>query len=436
MTRHLALSALVHGSGGHIAGWRHPEAYAAGQLDFAFHAELARLLERGRFDAFFVADVVAIWGHQLDSLSRTGRAEHFEPLTLLSALSTVTSHIGLVGTATTTYHEPYHIARKFASLDHLSHGRAGWNIVTSVVPLEAANFGRAEHLDHTLRYRRADEFVDVVRQLWDSFSDKAVVRDVAGARYYDPDQLRPPEHHGEHFRVRGPLNISRPPQGHPVLFQAGSSETGQDFAARHGEVLFTAQPDLAAAQAFSTGIKARVTAAGRDPGQVRVWPLLSPLVAGTEAAARRKVAELDDLLHDDVARRLVQDNIGDVDLTGYPVDGPLPEIPESNRSKSRRDLLLGMARRDDLTIRQLARRFSGGSIVAGTPEQLADRMQEWFTSGAADGFTVSFPYFPGPAIDFVQQVVPILRRRGLVPDGYHGTTLRENLGLARPEVSR
>ncbi|WP_410585927.1 LLM class flavin-dependent oxidoreductase [Amycolatopsis sp. lyj-23] len=297
MTRFLALGALVDGSGG--------------RLDFAFHAELARLLERGRFDAFFAAD---------------DRAEQFEPLSLLSALSTVTSHIGLVGTAATTDHEPFHIARKFASLDHLSHGRAGWNP------------GPGE--DH----RRADEFVDVVRQLWDSFSDQAMIRDVAGARYYDPDQLRTPEHHGEHFRVRGPLTISRPPQGHPVVFVTG---TDPGFAARHGDVFLVARPDAATA----TAIRAAVEAAGRNPAQIRVWAPLSPL-------------------------------------------------------------------------------------EAGPPEQLADRMQQWFTEGAADGFTVSFPHLPGPAIDFVQQVVPILRRRGLVPDGYHGKTLRENLGLARPEVSR
>ncbi|WP_410614506.1 LLM class flavin-dependent oxidoreductase [Amycolatopsis sp. lyj-109] len=290
MTRFLALSAQVDGSADH---------------DFAVQAELARLFERGRFDAVFV----------------TGTAAAGEPLSVLSALSTVTSHIGLVGTAGTTDHEPYHLARKFASLDHLSHGRAGW------------------HADPGPDHGRAAEFTDVVRQLWDSFSDRAVVRDVAGARYYDPDQLRAPEHRGEHFRVRGPLNISRPPQGHPVLFVTDAPGT---FAARHGEVFRTADPDA--------GIKARVAAAGRDPGQVRVWLSLPPL--------------------------------------------------------------------------------------AGTPERIADRLQEWFTSGAADGFTVSFPELPGPAVDFVRQVVPILRRRGLVPDGYHGRTLRENLGLARPEVSR
>ncbi|MFJ9249135.1 LLM class flavin-dependent oxidoreductase [Streptomyces sp. NPDC101776] len=430
--RRLTLGALVDGSGGHIAGWRHPDARPDGQLDFAFHADLARTLERGRFDALFVADVVAIWGHQLDSLSRTGRAEHFEPLTLLAALSLVTEHIGLAATATTTYNHPFHIARKFASLDHISGGRAGWNVVTSVVPLEAANFGRDSHLEHELRYRRADEFVQVVKGLWDSFDDQAVVRDKESGRYYDPAGLHTPHHRGEHFTVRGPLNISRPPQGHPVLFQAGSSATGREFAARHGEVLFTTQHEIGAAQDFYADVKARAAGFGRDPDHVLVWPGLTPLVAATETEARRRLAELQDLIHDDVARRLVQDNIGDLDLTGYPVDAPLPDIPDTNRSKSRRELLLKLAHDEKLTIRQLAHRFAAGSAVAGTPEQIADHIETWFHARAADGFNISFPYLPGPADDFVDHVVPLLQRRGLLRTEYEGTTLRENLGLPRP----
>ncbi len=430
--RRLSLGALVQGSGGHIAGWRHPDGRPDGQLDFAFHADLARTLERGRFDALFLADVVAVWGHQLDSLSRTGRAEHFEPITLLAALSLVTEHIGLAATATATYNHPFHIARKFASLDHISGGRAGWNVVTSVVPLEAANFGFDRHLEHELRYRRADEFVQVVKALWDSFDDAAVVRDKATGRYYDPAGLHTPHHRGEHFSVRGPLNISRPPQGHPVVFQAGSSPTGREFAARHGEVLFTSQYELGPAQAFYADVKARAAAHGRDPAHVLVWPGISPLVAATETEARQRLGELGDLVHDDVARRLVQDNIGDLDLSDRPVDGPLPDIPESNRSKSRRDLLLKTARAEGLTIRQLALRFATDAAVAGTPEQIADHIETWFRAYAADGFNISFPYLPGPAEDFVDQVVPLLQQRGLLRTEYEGTTLRENLGLPRP----
>lgn len=430
--RRLGLGALLHGSGGHIAGWRHPDAYAAGQLDIGFHLELARTLERGGFDALFIADVVAIWGEHLDSLHRTARAEFFEPLTLLSAIAPATSRIGLVATATTTYNEPFHIARKFASLDHLSGGRAGWNIVTSVVPLEAANFGKDSHLEHSLRYRRAEEFVTVVKGLWDSYDDDAVIRDAASGRYFRPGSVRALEHSGEHFTVRGPLNISRPPQGYPVLFQAGSSETGKDFAARHGEVIFTAQRTLSGAREFYADLRGRAAAAGRDPDALRIWPGLSPLVTSTEEEGTRRVAELQELVHDDVLRRLVQDNIGDVDFSDVPLDGPVPDIPDTNRSKSRRSLMLDLARSEGLTVRQLGLRFAGGGIVAGPPEQIAGRLESWFTGRGADGFNISFPYLPGPAADFVEQVVPLLRRRGLVAPEYAGQTLREHLGLARP----
>jgi FMN-dependent oxidoreductase (nitrilotriacetate monooxygenase family) len=422
----------VHGSGGHIAGWRHPHAQPDGELDIDLYVALAATFERGRFDALFIADVVAVWGEHLDSLHRTARAECFEPLTLLAALSSVTEHLGLVATATTTYNEPYHLARKFASLDHLSHGRVGWNIVTSVVPLEAANFGRAEHLEHEARYERAEEFVAVVKGLWDSFDDGAMVRDVAGGRYYRPEALRPLHHRGLQFAVRGPLNISRPPQGYPVLFQAGSSETGKTFAARHGEVLFTAQTSLEGAQAFRADIRRRVAAVGRDPDHVRIWPGLSPIVGSTESEAREQVAELQALVHDDVVRRLVQDNIGDLDFSDVDLDGPVPDIPATNRSESRRELLLDLARKGGLSVRQLGLRMAGGGILAGTAEQIADHMETWFHGDGADGFNISFPYFPGTAVDFVEQVVPELRRRGLVDDGYPGTTLRDNLGLSRP----
>ncbi|WP_131785943.1 LLM class flavin-dependent oxidoreductase [Protofrankia symbiont of Coriaria ruscifolia] len=432
--RRMALGAILHGSGGHIAGWRHPSSPPDGQLDLDHHIRLAQTLERGTFDALFVADVVAIWGHQYDSLRRTARADHFEPLTLLAALSTVTERIGLVATATTTYNEPFHIARKFASLDHLSAGRAGWNVVTSVVPLEAGNFGRDTHLEHSTRYLRAEEFVEVVRRLWDSFDDGAVTRDTASGHYYDPAGLRTPHHGGPHFTVRGPLNISRPPQGHPVIFQAGSSEVGRAFAARHGEVLFTVQTSLAGAQAFYADVKARAAAYGRDGDHVLVWPVLSPFVASTQAQARARLAELQELVHDDVARRLVQDNIGDLDLSGYPLDGPLPHIGATNRSKSRQELMLDLAHRENLTIRQLALRFATGGAVVGTPETVADHIEEWFTARAADGFNINFPYLPGAAEDFVDHVVPELRRRGLFRHTYETATLRGHLGLPRPRV--
>ncbi|EST34214.1 hypothetical protein M878_11270 [Streptomyces roseochromogenus subsp. oscitans DS 12.976] len=393
----MSLGALIHGSGGHVAAWRHPQARADGQLDFDFRARLAQTLENARFDVLFVADVLATWGEDAETLSRTGRASYFEPLTVLSALSSVTEHIGLVATATTTYNAPADLARRFASLDQLSGGRAGWNVVTSLVPLEAANFGFDEHLAHHLRYERADGFVTEVRRLW------------------------------------GQEGMPRSPQQRPVIFQAGSSEDGREFASRHGEVLFTAQTSIAGAQEYYADVKARAARHGRDRREVLVWPAMSPLVAATEAEARRRVEELEELVHDEVARRLVQDTLGGFDLSGCPLDGPLPEIPESDRSKSRRQQLVALAREGGLTIRQLARRMTGGGgIVAGTPEQIADHMESWFRQGAADGFNLSFPYFPGPVEDFADHVVPLLRRRGLLPADYAGTTLRENLGLPSP----
>ncbi|WP_261574180.1 LLM class flavin-dependent oxidoreductase [Frankia gtarii] len=432
--RMLTFGAVLQGAGGHIAGWRHPLSPPDGGLDLAHHIRVAQTLERGTFDVVFVADLLAVSGAHLDSLPRTARSNTFEPLTLLAALSTVTERIGLVGTASTTYNEPFHVARKFASLDHLSAGRAGWNVVTSVSPREAANFGRDTHLEHDLRYRRAAEFVDVVRALWDSFDDGAVLRDTAAGRYYDPAGLHTPHHRGEHFTVRGPLSISRPPQGHPVIFQAGSSEAGRDFAARDGEVVFTAQRELAGAQRFYADVKTRAAARGRNPDHLLIWPVLAPIVADTEAAARARRDELLDLIHDDVARRLVQDTVGDLDLSGYPLDGPLPEIGETNGSRSRQEQMVGLARGENLTIRELARRSSGGGMIIGTPETIADHVEEWFTGRGADGFNVGFPYLPGAAEDFVDHVVPELRRRGLFRESYTETTLRGHLGLPRPSA--
>lgn len=432
--RMLTFGAVLQGAGGHIAGWRHPLSPPDGGLDLVHHIRVAQTLERGTFDVVFVADLLAVSGTHLDSLPRTARSNTFEPLTLLAALSTVTERIGLVGAASTTYNEPFHVARKFASLDHLSAGRAGWNVVTSVSPREAANFGQDAHLEHGLRYKRAAEFVDVVRALWDSFDDGAVLRDTAAGRYYDPAGLHTPHHRGEHFTVRGPLSISRPPQGHPVIFQAGSSEAGKNLAARDGEVVFTAQRELAGAQRFYADVKAQAPARGRgrNPDHLLVWPVLAPIVADTEAAARARRDELLELIHDDVARRLVQDTAGDLDLSGYPLDGPLPEVGETNRSRGRQEQLLGLARGENRTIRELARRSSGGGMITGTPETIADHVEEWFTGRGADGFNVGFPHLPGAAEDFVDHVVPELRRRGLFRESYTETTLRGHLGLPRP----
>lgn len=431
-TDQLKLGAFLANSGHHVAAWRHPLAQADASLDFDHFKAIASSAERGKFDALFVADVVALWGHHLDALSRTARGEHFEPLTLMSALAAVTDNIGLIATATTSYNEPYHIARKFASLDHLSKGRAAWNLVTSVVSDEAWNFGRETHIEHADRYQRAEEFHDVVKGLWDSWDDDAFVRDKASGQYFDPDKLHTLNHRGEHFSVRGPLNVARPPQGHPVLVQAGASESGKALAARVAEVIFAAHHQLPAAQAFYQDIKSRAAALGRDPDHIKILPGVTPFIGQTREHAQALFEEFQALIDPVLGLRLLADTLGeDIDLSGHDLDGPLPETPAGQRG-SRRDQVLDLARRENLTIRQLYLRLAGGNPVIGTAEDIADSFESWFQARACDGFNVFFPYFPGAIDIFVDQVIPLLQARGLFRHEYEGRTLRENLGLPRP----
>ncbi|WP_167473414.1 LLM class flavin-dependent oxidoreductase [Nocardia arthritidis] len=413
--RTLRLGACIDGPGGHIAAWRHPRTPADAQLDFEFHRRNAETLESAVFDCLFVADVVALWGTDVEHLSRTARNEHLEPLALLSAYAATTEHLGLVATATTTYNEPYDLARKFASLEHISGGRAGWNVVTSAAPWESRNFGFPEHMEHDLRYARADEFVSVTNRLWTSGDE-------------------PIEHSGRFFDVRGPLNIAPLPQGRPVIFQAGASPVGRAFAARHGEVLFTRHPRLSDAQEFYADMKARAAANGRGPNTIQIWPGLQPIVASTEAEARDRLRELQELMPDIVALRALQAQLGEVDLTDYPLDGPVPDLPVTNNSRSTAQRWIDLAHREKLTLRQLSLR-TAGDVVAGTPEQIADHMETMFSQGAADGFLIDFPCLPASLDDFVEQVVPELRRRGLVRTSYVDGTLRDNLGLAESTLA-
>jgi N-acetyl-S-(2-succino)cysteine monooxygenase len=439
MTTHkgqFKLGAFLMNTGHHVAAWRHPDADADGGLDFTHYKWLAQTAERAKFDMVFLADGVAVRrDHNLESLSRSGQLVHFEPLTLLSALSAVTEHIGLVATASTTYNEPYHIARKFASLDYLSRGRAGWNVVTSASEAEAKNFNRDKHMEHALRYERAREFLQVVTGLWDSWDDDAFIRDKETGLYFEPSKLHVLNHQGKHFSVKGPLNVARPPQGYPVIVQAGASEDGQDFAAQTAEVIFTAQQTLEEAQAFYAGIKGRLAQYGRSPDQLKIMPGVFPVIGHTEKEAKEKYDQLQNLIHPSVGLALLSGNIGGFDLTAYPLDGPLPELPETNLNKSRQKLVTDLARRENLTIRQLYQAIAGARghwTIWGTPEQIADRLEEWFVNDAADGFNIMPPYLPGGLDDFVDLVLPILRQRGLFRTEYEGRTLRENLGLSRP----
>ncbi len=424
------LNAFVMPNGHHEAAWRHPGTDPRRARTLQHYVDIARTAERGKLDSLFLADGVALWGNV-----RHNSHSHFEPLTLLSALAATTEHIGLIATASTTYNEPYHLARKFASLDHLSGGRAGWNIVTSAGSDEARNFNRSTRPAHALRYERATEFIDVVKKLWDSWDDEAALIDRASGIYADTDLIQPIEHHGEHFQVHGPLNIERPVQGHPLLVQAGSSERGKEYAARFAEAVFTAQQTFAEGKAFYDDVKGRLAKYGRSPGEIKILPGISPILGRTEGEARRREAELNALITPEYGLRQLSKML-DHDVAPYPLDGPLPDVGSvTEGGQSRFDLVVGLARRENLTIRQLIERLAGGRghrVFAGTPTQVADELEQWYRGGAADGFNVMPATLPGGLEEFVDLVVPELQRRGLFRTEYTGSTLREHYGLARP----
>jgi alkanesulfonate monooxygenase len=432
--RQLRLGAFMRPASIHTGAWRYPGAWPDMNFNFAHMKRSIQALERAKFDAFFMADHMAVLNMPLDALKRSHTVTSFEPFTLLSALSQVTEHIGLVATGSTTFDAPYHIARRFASLDHLSGGRAGWNIVTTSNPDAALNFGLDEHMEHSERYRRAREFYDVVTGLWDSWADDAFIRDVENGIYFDPVKMHVLGHKGEYLSVRGPLNIARPVQGWPVIVQAGASEAGRQLAAETAEAVFTAQSSIAVGRAFYADVKGRAEKAGRSREHLKILPGCFVVVGETVEEARAKRAKLDSLVHYANAIGSLSIALGH-DASTFDPDGPLPDIPESNASKSGRQRAIDLARRENLTVRQLAQRLGGHSGLAmiGTAKTIADEMEEWLMTEASDGFTVQFPYLPGGLDDFCAQVVPELQRRGLFRHEYEGTTLRDNLGLPRPD---
>ncbi|HEX6441697.1 MAG TPA: LLM class flavin-dependent oxidoreductase [Stellaceae bacterium] len=435
----MKLGAFFHPTGNHVAAWLHPAAQIDAGTNFRHYAEITQTAERGKFDLMFVADAVAVRDGKLSALSRWPQyMAYFDPLTLLPALAAVTKHIGLVATATTSYNEPYHIARKFASLDHISGGRGGWNVVTSSNVSEAYNFGREQHYEHGERYDRAVEFVEVVKGLWDSWDDDAFLHDRASARYFDPAKLHGLNHKGEHFSVRGPLNVARPPQGHPVLFQAGSSETGREVAAQFAEGVFTPQYTLAGAQEFYRDLKGRMARYGRPPEAMKVMPGLNAIVGRTRKEAEETHRFLQSKIHPDVGLELLSNQLGNFDLSEYDLDGPLPEVPESRyalASQSSTRNIVRWAREEGLTIRQIYQRFAGARgqrTLVGTAVEIADDMEEWFRNYGVDGFLFHPSHLPGGLDDFVELVIPELQNRGLFREEYEGATLRENMGLERP----
>ncbi|MCC4607439.1 LLM class flavin-dependent oxidoreductase [Xanthomonas campestris] len=431
--RQLSLGAFLMATGHHVAAWRHTQV-SAQTLDFAQYREMVRIAEAARFDAVFVADSLAAAGGPV--APQMARSSLFEPLTLLSALAAVSERIGLIATMTTSYNEPYHVARKFASLDHLSGGRAGWNLVTSDAADEALNFSRDAHYVHAERYARAREFQQVVAGLWDSWDDDAFIADKAAGLHHDPARAHVLDHRGTHFQVRGPLNIARAPQGHPVLVQAGSSEPGRALAAETAEVVFTAQSSLAKAQAFYADIKGRLEQFGRARDALKVLPGVFIVVGQSQAEAQEKFEQFQDLVEPQVGIALLSRMLGNFDLSGYPADGPLPELPLTETGqRSRQQLFTELAGQEQLSIAQLGRRIAGGRghySLIGTPTQIADELQAWFEQDAADGFNVLVPHLPGGLADVATHVVPELQRRGLFRREYAGRTLRDHLGLARP----
>ncbi|MDQ1647339.1 MAG: N-acetyl-S-(2-succino)cysteine monooxygenase [Cryptosporangiaceae bacterium] len=433
MTRQLHLNAFLMHVGHHEAAWRHPRTAPENAGTAKHYIEIAQTAERGKLDSIFFADGLGLMGNV-----RYNHASGLEPLTLLAAIAVATERIGLIATASTTYYEPFHLARKFASLDHISGGRAGWNIVTSGTEAEARNFGLAEHPQHADRYRRAAEFVEVATKLWDSWEDGVLVRDKASGLYTESERIHAIEHRGEFFSVAGPLNVPRSPQGHPLLVQAGSSQDGKEFAARYAEAVFTAQQTLADGKAFYADLKSRLAKYGRTGDALKILPGISPIIGSTTAEAKQLEDELNSLIVPEYGLAQLSKMVG-LDLFDRDLDGPLPDrLPvedDINGNKSRFTLVVELARRENLTIRQLLVRLAGGRghrVIAGTPEYVADQLEEWFTGGAADGFNVMPPYLPGGLDDFVDHVVPILRDRKLFRTEYTGTTLREHYGLPRP----
>ena len=434
MAKQLHLGAFMRPVSIHTGAWRYPGALPDANFSLAAIQRFIRSLEAAKFDYFFMADHLGVLNLPRQALMRSHTVTSFEPFTLLSALAGVTERIGLVATASTTYDEPFHVARRFASLDHISGGRTGWNVVTTSNPDSSRNFGLETQPDHAARYHRAREFHDVVTGLWDSFADDAFVMDAAKGIYFDPARMHALNHKGEHFSVSGPLNIARPVQGWPVIFQAGASDPGRQLAAETAEAVFAAESTLEGSKAYYDDVKGRAATVGRNPDHIKIMPAVFLVVGDTVEEARAKRAKLDSLVHYDSGIHSLSGMLGH-DVSSFDPDGPLPDIPESNASKSSRRFMIELAQAENLTIRQLAAKAGsyGGLAFVGTAKTIADEMQHWLEQGACDGFTTMFPYLPEGLEDFTGKVVPELQARGLFRTEYEGETLRDHLGLPRPD---
>ena len=431
----LKLGAFIHPTGNHVAAWLHPESQIDAGVNFRHYVELAQTAERAKFDLMFVADAVATRDGNLEALKRWPQyMAYFDPTMLMAGLASVTNHLGLVATATASFNEPYNIARRFASLDLMSGGRAGWNVVTGSNTAETYNFGRDGLDEHDKRYERAIEFVEVCRGLWDSWEDDAFVRDRKTALYFDPKKLHYLHHKGKYFSVRGPLNVARPPQGHPVIANAGVSDTGKEFAARFAELIFTPLHSLEQAQGLYADLKGRMAKYGRDPSYLKITPGLNIIVGRTDAEAEEKHQYLQSLIHPDVGRMLLSQELG-LDLLPFPVDQELPYHLIDEKGTAQRGRLIERARREKMTIRDMYLWYGGARgnrTLKGSPQTVVDSMEEWFLKEGVDGFLIQPGILPVGLNEIVEMVVPELQRRGLFRTEYEGRTLRENLGLPRP----
>ncbi|QNQ10829.1 LLM class flavin-dependent oxidoreductase [Sphingomonas alpina] len=431
--RQLALGVFLTRHGHHPGAWRQPGSAKSGRPDFNYWADLVRTAERGKLDTAFFADFAGQSGDSTKGIERRHAFLDFEPLTLTAALASVTSHIGLVATVNTNFEQPYALARRFASLDHISGGRIGWNIVSSLADGAAKSFGIDQPLSHADRYERAAEFVDVARALWDSWEDDAFEHaDRESGIYLDSSHVHPVKHQGKHFQISTVLDTARPIQGHPVFVQAGNSEVGRDFAAKYAEMIYAAAQFIEEAQSFYADVKGRMARHGRDPDTLKVMPGLSFAIGSSRQEAQDKFAALESAV--DFSGEL---NLMGQDVSGYPLDGPLPDLPEPENGKGRWRQLTALAQRENLTIRQLFLRFNavrGHRVAIGTPSDIADQIQDWFERDAADGFNLIPPLLPSSLTEFVDLVVPELQRRGLFRTEYESTTLRGHLHLPRPQI--
>lgn len=437
MGKQMHLNLFIHSRGHHEASWRHPKSSPKALTDISYLTESAKTAENGLFDSIFLADTLVV----NDDVAQAART-WLEPISTLGALAMATKKIGLIATASTTYMEPFNLARQFASLDHVSAGRIGWNIVTTWSVPAARNFGASDQVSHADRYLRAEEYLNITKALWDSWSDDAIVDNRASGLYAKIEGIRPICHSGDYYKVAGPLNVPRCPQGRPVLVQAGSSEVGREFAARHAEAVFTAHLEMATAIDFYKDLKSRAKAQRRDPDSIIILPGFSPIIAGTEAEAKQIAKELNELTDVEVGRKRLTGRFGGYDFSHLPLDRPLttddfPDPSTVQAARSRTEVIVGMVTREKPTLRQLLAKLAGARghfIFTGTPEQVADELELWFKSGAADGFNLMPPIIPWMLEVFVEEVVPLLQQRGVFREEYKGTMLRDHYGLKRPSV--